>query len=151
MTFPSPLYWPRTMRTSSFLRIGNERTLYFARSSEDNGDDIIIRRTDDGAEKCALRDLRRDEDTASERFIVLDGRTGRQGRGMDSRWLIAARMLSRDEEMDCRTKSAAFLARRPASKSARLGDGMGWGCAPDGDLVRVATVSTELGLCVMRG
>lgn len=30
----------------------------------------MIRRTDDGAVKCALRDFRREEDTAADRFIA---------------------------------------------------------------------------------
>ena len=36
-------------------------TLYFTRSSFERDEDMILRRIDEGAEKCALRDLRRDE------------------------------------------------------------------------------------------
>ena len=42
------------------------RTWYLLRNSFDNAEDIILRRTDDGAEKCILRDLRREEDTSVE-------------------------------------------------------------------------------------
>lgn len=44
------------------------RTWYLLRNSFDNAEDIIVRRTEDGAEKCDLRDLRRDEDTSVERI-----------------------------------------------------------------------------------
>ena len=84
VTLPSrPLYLPRTMRTSSSLRMGIERvyspcetppmipsqpnpgrTLYLPRSSRERAEDMIFLRTDEGAEKCALRDLRRDEETS---------------------------------------------------------------------------------------
>lgn len=36
-------------------------TLYFSRSSLERGALMIVRRTEDGALKCALRDLRREE------------------------------------------------------------------------------------------
>ena len=36
-------------------------TLYFSRSSFERGALMIVRRTEDGALKCALRDLRREE------------------------------------------------------------------------------------------
>jgi hypothetical protein len=39
-------------------------------SSDESGDDMILRRTLEGAEKCALRDLRRLLDTEVEYFIV---------------------------------------------------------------------------------
>jgi hypothetical protein len=42
----------------------------FVRSSVLSGDDIILRRTLEGAEKCALRDLRRLLDTEVEYFIL---------------------------------------------------------------------------------
>ena len=42
------------------------RTWYLLRNSFDNAEDIILRRTEEGAEKCDLRDLRRDEDTSVE-------------------------------------------------------------------------------------
>lgn len=38
-----------------------KRTLYFSRNSLERGADMIIRRSLEGAEKCALRDLRREE------------------------------------------------------------------------------------------
>ena len=40
------------------------RTLCFARSSFESGEDMILRRTDEGALKCALRALRREEETS---------------------------------------------------------------------------------------
>ena len=50
------------------MRALNEtmRTWYLLRNSFDNAEDIILRRTEDGAEKCDLRDLRREEDTSVE-------------------------------------------------------------------------------------
>lgn len=39
-------------------------------NSDESGDDMILRRTLEGAEKCALRDLRRLLDTEVEYFIV---------------------------------------------------------------------------------
>ena len=39
-------------------------------NSDESGDDMILRRTLEGAEKCALRDLRRLLDTVVEYFIV---------------------------------------------------------------------------------
>jgi hypothetical protein len=44
--------------------------LYFARSSLESEDDIILRRMDEGAEKWALRDLRRDEDVSKRWNMV---------------------------------------------------------------------------------
>jgi len=73
VTFPSrPLYLPRTILTSSSLRIGIDRVLYFPRSSLDREDDMIFLRTDEGAEKWALRDLRRDEEVSALNFILSD-------------------------------------------------------------------------------
>jgi len=85
VTLPSrPLYFPRTIRTSSSFRTGSDRacytvncqhmrvlketirTWYLLRNSFDNAEDIILRRTEEGAEKCILRDLRRDEETSVE-------------------------------------------------------------------------------------
>lgn len=72
VTLPSrSLYFPRTIRTSSSLRIGSDRTLYLVRSSLDKGDDMILRRTEEGAEKCALRDLRREDETSGLNFILI--------------------------------------------------------------------------------
>ena len=45
--------------------------MYFPRSSLDKGDDIILRRTEEGALKWALRDLRREEETSVEHTIVI--------------------------------------------------------------------------------
>ena len=44
-----------------------EQTLYLFRSSFDSAEDMIFRRTDDGAEKWALRALRREEETSATR------------------------------------------------------------------------------------
>jgi hypothetical protein len=43
----------------------NGRTLCLARSSFERAEDIILRRMDEGAEKWALRDLRREEETSA--------------------------------------------------------------------------------------
>lgn len=62
VTLPSrPLYFPRTMRTSSSLRMGMERAPWAERSSLERGEDMILRFCPEEAEKCALRDLRRSE------------------------------------------------------------------------------------------
>lgn len=42
------------------------RTLYLARSSFDKDEDMILRRMEEGAAKCALRDLRLEEETSNE-------------------------------------------------------------------------------------
>lgn len=42
-----------------------ERTLYCVRRSLARAEDMILRRMDEGAEKCALRDLRREEETSA--------------------------------------------------------------------------------------
>jgi len=71
MTLPSrPLYVPRTTLTSSSLRTGMERTWYLFRSSDESAELISTRRTDEGALKCALRDLFRFEDTAGSNFMA---------------------------------------------------------------------------------
>lgn len=87
VTLPSrPLYLPRTIRTSSSLRMGIDRvcslcywtsrrnlpaevgrTLYLVRSSLESEEDMILRLTEEGAAKCALRDLRREEETSAHR------------------------------------------------------------------------------------
>ena len=41
--------------------------MYFARSSLESEEDMILRLTEEGAEKCALRDLRREEETSVRR------------------------------------------------------------------------------------
>lgn len=61
------------MRTSSSLRIGSERVLCLALRSFERPEDIILRRTEEGAEKCALRDLRREEETSGLYFIFGGG------------------------------------------------------------------------------
>lgn len=43
---------------------GCRHTLYFPRKSFERGEDMILRRTEEGALKCALRDLRREEETS---------------------------------------------------------------------------------------
>jgi hypothetical protein len=45
---------------------GRCRTWYLLRNSFDSDDDIILRRTEEGAEKWCLRDLRREEETSME-------------------------------------------------------------------------------------
>lgn len=57
--------------TSSSLRIGIERTLYFWRSSLLKGDDISLRRMCDGAEKWRARFFRRDDETFLLSFILI--------------------------------------------------------------------------------
>ena len=48
------------------LYAGNlRRTLCLPRSSFDRDEDMILRRTDEGASKCALRALRREEETSA--------------------------------------------------------------------------------------
>ena len=42
-------------------------TLYLPRSSFASEEDMILRRTEEGAEKCALCDLRREEETSGHR------------------------------------------------------------------------------------
>merc|ERR1712097_177537 len=64
ITLPSrPTFFPRTTMTSSSLRIGMDLTLYFCTSSLLRWELMIFLLTLDGAVKCALRDLRRDDDT----------------------------------------------------------------------------------------
>ena len=41
------------------------RTLCLARRSFERAEDMILRRMDEGAEKCALRDLRLDDETSA--------------------------------------------------------------------------------------
>lgn len=71
MTFPSRfLNVPRTTVTTSSLRIGTARTLYFLRSSADSDADMRTRRSEEGAWKWARRDLRRELDTSADCFMV---------------------------------------------------------------------------------
>ena len=44
----------------------NCRTWCLLRNSFDNDEDMILRRTEDGAEKWCLRDLRREDETSTE-------------------------------------------------------------------------------------
>ena len=77
MTLPVlPLYVPRVTTTSSSLRTGMERAWYLARSSLLRGELIRVRRTLEGAAKCALRLLRRSEDLF-ENFILHELDTSR--------------------------------------------------------------------------
>lgn len=41
-------------------------TLCLPRSSFESAEDMILRRMEEGAEKCALRDLRREDETSVE-------------------------------------------------------------------------------------
>lgn len=50
------------------MRLINRRTLCLPRSSFDSGADIILRRIEEGAAKCALRALRREEETSMNIF-----------------------------------------------------------------------------------
>lgn len=78
MTFPSRfLKVPRTTVTTSSLRMGTARTLYFLRSSADRGADIRTRRSEEGAWKCARRDLRRELETSADCFMVPEQARGR--------------------------------------------------------------------------
>lgn len=45
---------------------GTRRTWYLLRNSFDSDEDMILRRIEEGAEKCSLRDLRREEETSAE-------------------------------------------------------------------------------------
>jgi hypothetical protein len=58
--------------TSSSLRIGMDRTLYFACNSFDNEADMMIRFAPDEAAKCALRDFPWSELTVVRNFIFHD-------------------------------------------------------------------------------
>ena len=66
-----PLNDPRTILTSSSFLTGIDRQLCCFFSSGDSEADMILRRSLDGAVKCALRDLRRDEDTFGLNFIAV--------------------------------------------------------------------------------
>lgn len=46
-----------------------EHTLCLARSSLERAEDMILRRIEEGAEKWALRDLRREDETSRENRI----------------------------------------------------------------------------------
>ena len=52
---------PRTIVTTSSDRMGSDRTLYFSRSSFERPADMSLRRVEEGALKCAFRDLDRVE------------------------------------------------------------------------------------------
>ena len=47
-----------------WVDVHGARTLCLARRSFDSAEDMILRRMEDGAEKWALRDLRREEETS---------------------------------------------------------------------------------------
>lgn len=57
--------------TSSSLRMGMDLTLYFWRSSLDRGEDMIFLLMCEGALKCLLRFLRREDVTKGLSFIML--------------------------------------------------------------------------------
>lgn len=59
--------------TSSSLRMGMDLTLYFWRSSLDKGEDMIFRLMCEGALKCLLRFLRREDVTNGFSFMMLEG------------------------------------------------------------------------------
>lgn len=44
--------------------------MYLPRSSFESADDIILRRTDDGAVKCALRDFRLEDETSAWKVML---------------------------------------------------------------------------------
>lgn len=66
LTFLSHNTW-----TSSSLRMGIDLTLYFWRSSLDNGEDMIFLLMCEGALKCLLRFLRREDVTNGFSFMML--------------------------------------------------------------------------------
>jgi hypothetical protein len=79
-------------------------------SSDESGDDMILRRTLEGAEKCALRDLRRLLDTEVEYFIVPHYEKGRPR--------VRCRLLSfsgkhRSSRFSCKTPLFAVSIFRP--------------------------------------
>lgn len=59
--------------TSSSLRMGMDLTLYFCRSSLDKGEDMIFLLMCEGALKCLLRFLRREDVTNGFSFMMLEG------------------------------------------------------------------------------
>lgn len=59
--------------TSSSLRMGMDLTLYFWRSSLDKGEDMIFLLMCEGALKCLLRFLRREDVTNGFSFMMLEG------------------------------------------------------------------------------
>lgn len=61
--------------TSSSLRIGMDRTLYFCRSSLDRGADMSRRLMWEGAVKCLFLFFLREEDTNGLHFILADSAT----------------------------------------------------------------------------
>lgn len=58
--------------TSSSLRMGMDLTLYFWRSSLDKGEDMIFLLMCEGALKCLLRFLRREDVTNGFNFMMLE-------------------------------------------------------------------------------
>lgn len=67
-TFSNPNY---STWTSSSLRMGIDLTLYFWRSSLDSGEDMIFLLMCEGALKCLLRFLRREDVTNGFSFMML--------------------------------------------------------------------------------
>jgi len=56
---------------------------------------MIFRRIDDGAEKCALRDLRRELETSALNFIL--GREGKVTQVYRKKWVIHVDRVQRDK------------------------------------------------------
>ena len=56
-----------TIEYNAEAQIKRARTLCLPRSSFERAEDIILRRMEEGAEKCALRDLRREEEVSALR------------------------------------------------------------------------------------
>jgi hypothetical protein len=74
-------------------------------SSDESGDDMILRRTLEGAEKCALRDLRRLLDTEVEYFIVPHYEKGRPR--------VRCRLKAFRATQEENTGALVFLAKTP--------------------------------------
>ena len=66
-----PLNVPLTILTSSSFLTGIDLQLCCFFSSGDSEADMILRRSEDGAVKCALRDFRLEEDTFGLNFIAV--------------------------------------------------------------------------------
>lgn len=71
-TWPNPVPIENGITwTSSSLRMGIDLTLYFWRSSLDSGEDMIFLLMCEGALKCLLRFLRREDVTNGFSFMML--------------------------------------------------------------------------------
>jgi hypothetical protein len=78
-------------------------------SSDESGDDMILRRTLEGAEKCALRDLRRLLDTEVEYFIVPHYEKGRPRVRCRLKAFRATRGKHRSSRFSCQNTSLCSL------------------------------------------